>query len=125
MRRIVNELQVRGYRTWFDLDNMKGSTVDAMSGKYTRNPAVACDESIFSDRLLAITDAVDNAVVMLSGISLAYKESASKHTYLSAVMMHAFCAAVLPVVSYCTLRCLRRGQTVGLRLNTATSRIWS
>ena len=36
-----------------DLDNMKGSTVDAMS------------------------DAVDNAVVMLSCISLAYKESAN------------------------------------------------
>ena len=37
-----------------DIDNMKGSTVDAMS------------------------DAVDNAEVMLSCISLAYKESASK-----------------------------------------------
>jgi hypothetical protein len=43
VRRIVNELQVRGYRTWFDLDNMKGSTVDAMSGKDTSNLAVACD----------------------------------------------------------------------------------
>ena len=88
-KRVVNELQVRGYRTWFgtrtmtstltmmiisematsssqpradtrldrgaDLDNMKGSTVDAMSG------------------------AVDNAEVMLSCISLKYKESASAY----------------------------------------------
>jgi hypothetical protein len=41
---------------------MKGSTVDAMS------------------------DAVDNAEVMLSCISLAYKESASTHTHLKPVM---------------------------------------
>jgi hypothetical protein len=52
VKRIVNELKARGYQIWFDLDNMKGSTVDAMS------------------------DAVDNAEVMLSCISLAYKESA-------------------------------------------------
>ena len=42
-----------------DLDNMKGSTVDAMS------------------------DAVDNAEVMLSCISLAYKESASEDPHQS------------------------------------------
>lgn len=54
VRRIVNELQARDFRTWFDLDNMKGSIVDSMS------------------------DAVDNADAMLSCISLAYKESASK-----------------------------------------------
>lgn len=39
-----------------DLDNLKGSTVDAMS------------------------DAVDNAEVMLSCISLKYKESASEYS---------------------------------------------
>ena len=27
---IVNELRIRGYRIWFDLDNIKESTVDAM-----------------------------------------------------------------------------------------------
>ena len=53
VQRIVSELQHRGYRTWFDLDNMKGSTVDAMS------------------------DAIDSAEVMLGCISLAYKESAN------------------------------------------------
>ena len=39
-----------------DLDNMKGSTVDAMSA------------------------AIDNAAVMVFCISLAYKESSSEHT---------------------------------------------
>ncbi len=53
VRRVVNELQFRGYQTWFDLDNMKGSTMDAMG------------------------HAVDNAAVMISCISLAYKESAN------------------------------------------------
>ena len=42
-----------------DLDNMKGSTVDAMSA------------------------AIDNAAVMVFCISLAYKESSSEHTTLS------------------------------------------
>lgn len=53
MKRIVNELQVRGYITWFDLHNMKGSTVDSMS------------------------EAVENSAVMLSCISRAYKESSN------------------------------------------------
>jgi len=35
-----------------DLDNMKGSTVDAMSGKQRRAiRPLACDELVFSDRL--------------------------------------------------------------------------
>ena len=50
----VNEwLLARGYVTWFDLTNMKGSTMDAMS------------------------DAIEGADVMLYGVSLAYKESAN------------------------------------------------
>ena len=49
VERVVRELQVRGYRTWFDLDDMTGNTVDAMS------------------------EAVDNAAVMLSCMSLACK----------------------------------------------------
>eukprot|EP01048_Picozoa_sp_COSAG05_P002804 COSAG05_NODE_122_length_17611_cov_47.044655_2_plen_321_part_00 len=53
VKRIVNELQVRGYIIWFDLHNMKGSTVDSMS------------------------EAVENSAVMLSCISRAYKESSN------------------------------------------------
>ena len=50
----VNEwLLASGYVTWFDLTNMKGSTMDAMS------------------------DAIEGADVMLYGVSLAYKESAN------------------------------------------------
>ena len=50
----VNEwLIAHGYATWFDLTNMKGSTMDAMS------------------------DAIEGADVMLYGVSLAYKESAN------------------------------------------------
>ena len=47
MQRVNDEMIKRGYLTWFDLVNMKGSTVDAMS------------------------DAIDNAAVMLYGVSLA------------------------------------------------------
>ena len=54
VKRIVESLQARGYLVWFDLNNMTGSTVDAMS------------------------DAVDNAELMLICVSLAYKESASE-----------------------------------------------
>ena len=50
----MNEsLIAREYVTWFDLTNMKGSTMDAMS------------------------DAIEGADVMLYGVSLAYKESAN------------------------------------------------
>jgi hypothetical protein len=47
VKRIVGELKARSYHTWFDLDNLKGSTLDGMS------------------------DAVDNAAVLLICISLA------------------------------------------------------
>eukprot|EP01043_Picozoa_sp_COSAG02_P041955 COSAG02_NODE_3525_length_6615_cov_2.025629_8_plen_462_part_00 len=46
-------LIARGYATWFDVTNMKGSTMDAMSG------------------------AIEGADVMLYGVSRAYKESAN------------------------------------------------
>ena len=50
----TNELLIaRGYVTWFDLTNMKGSTMDAMS------------------------DAIEGADVFLYGVSLQYKESAN------------------------------------------------
>lgn len=87
VRRLVNELQARGFRTWFDLDNMKGSIVDSMS------------------------DAVDNADVMLSCISLAYKESASK-------LLENWSRADRLRVSDRALSCL---QTVGWKLSMGTS----
>ena len=51
IERLVRSLQARGYLVWFDVDMMKGSTVDAMS------------------------DAIDNADVMLYAVSEQYKES--------------------------------------------------
>ena len=51
IQRLVASLQARGYVVWFDLERMKGSVVDAMS------------------------DAIDNAEVMLYAVSEAYKES--------------------------------------------------
>ena len=53
IKRVNESLIARGYSTWFDLTNLHGSTIDAMS------------------------DAIDGAAVMLCGISLAYKESAN------------------------------------------------
>ena len=53
MTRTNESLIARGYATWFDLTNMKGSTMDAMS------------------------DAIEGADVMLYGVSLKYKESAN------------------------------------------------
>ena len=53
VQRLDTSLLSRGYLTWFDLSNMKGSTMDAMS------------------------DAIEGADVMLYGVSLAYKESAN------------------------------------------------
>eukprot|EP01046_Picozoa_sp_COSAG06_P011414 COSAG06_NODE_651_length_13384_cov_2.712382_4_plen_430_part_00 len=53
IQRTNESLIARGYATWFDLTNMKGSTMDAMS------------------------NAIEGADVMLYGVSLAYKESAN------------------------------------------------
>ena len=53
IQRLNESLIAREYATWFDLTNMKGSTMDAMS------------------------DAIEGAEVMLYGVSLAYKESAN------------------------------------------------
>ena len=59
VKRINESLIERGYVTWFDLTNMKGSVMDAMS------------------------EAVEGAEVMLFGVSLAYKESANCREYTS------------------------------------------
>ena len=53
IQRLNEWLIARGYVTWFDLTNMKGSTMDAMS------------------------DAIEGADVMTYGVSLRYKESAN------------------------------------------------
>eukprot|EP01043_Picozoa_sp_COSAG02_P035565 COSAG02_NODE_2555_length_8532_cov_7.259900_6_plen_176_part_00 len=53
IQRLNEYLIARSYATWFDLTNMKGSTMDAMS------------------------DAIEGADVMLYGVSLQYKESAN------------------------------------------------
>ena len=53
IKRLNESLIARAYVTWFDLTNMKGSTMDAMS------------------------DAIEGADVMVYGVSLAYKESAN------------------------------------------------
>ena len=53
IQRLNESLMARSYVTWFDLTNMKGSTMDAMS------------------------DAIEGADVMVYGVSLAYKESAN------------------------------------------------
>ena len=53
----------RSYVTWFDLTNMKGSTMDAMS------------------------DAIEGADVMVYGVSLAYKESANVRIALHSMFL--------------------------------------
>jgi hypothetical protein len=53
IQRLNEALIARSYVTWFDLTNMKGSTMDAMS------------------------DAIEGSDVMLYGVSRAYKESAN------------------------------------------------
>ena len=53
IKRLNECLIARSYATWFDLTNMKGSTMDAMS------------------------DAIEGADVMLYGVCIQYKESAN------------------------------------------------
>jgi hypothetical protein len=40
MQRLNAALQRRGYRTWFDMEQMKGSTIDAMSDAVERAAAM-------------------------------------------------------------------------------------
>ena len=63
IQRLNESLIARGYATWFDLTNMKGSTMDAMS------------------------DAIEGADVMLYGVSLQYKESANVRREAKHVLM--------------------------------------
>ena len=74
-------LIARGYVTWFDLTNMKGSTMDAMS------------------------DAIEGADVMLYGVSLAYKESANVRATSRKVLQQLIgpCAMYRGCLSDCAL----------------------
>lgn len=101
MKRIVNDLQCKGYVTWFDLHNMKVSC----SSPCNVALLLLCSAVVFAcvhvsvfllfltqsvcarlsslvawrqgSTVDAMSDAVDNAEIMLSCISLAYKESAN------------------------------------------------
>ena len=72
----------------------------------------------------AMSDAVEGAEVMISCISLAYKESASEFCRPSACML-------IQDKVCCRISCLsdavmsRVSQTVGSRHNTGTSRTWT
>ena len=65
IQRLNKSLIARAYVTWFDLTNMKGSTMDAMS------------------------DAIEGADVMLYGVSLRYKESANCRMEANVRQVHA------------------------------------
>ena len=72
IQRLNEWLVARGYATWFDLTNMKGSTMDAMS------------------------DAIEGAAVMLYGVSLKYKESANvRHAARRLYPVTRFLSAIL------------------------------
>ena len=58
VKRINSSLRQRGYQTWLDVDDMRGSTVDAMS------------------------EAVDGASVVLIGVARAYKGAAAPASHL-------------------------------------------
>ena len=79
IRRVNECLIARSYVTWFDLTNMKGSTMDAMS------------------------EAIEGARVMLYGVSLAYKESANvRRQYMLLYMWHPPCMVTLKSVAFLT-----------------------
>ena len=77
IKRTNESLIARGYVTWFDLTNMKGSTMDAMS------------------------DAIEGADVMLYGVSLQYKESANVRRQAKLrFMWHLLTRSALRVCGY-------------------------
>ena len=95
IQRTNESLIARGYVTWFDLTNMKGSTMDAMS------------------------DAIEGADVMLYGVSLAYKESANVCSWQAGRLICPQCLLML----YSRVRSLC--VSVDWRPTTPTSRSWT
>jgi hypothetical protein len=72
IKRVVASLKRRGYAVWFDLEQMRGSTMDAMA------------------------DAVDNAECMLICVSEAYKESGNCR--LEASYAHQVSVDMIPLM---------------------------
>ncbi len=100
VKRVVAELQQRGYRMWFDLQDMKGAFCFSCICLLSMASSVCIFVGSTVD---AMSEAVDNAAVMLSCISLAYKESASK-------LLEKWSRADHPNVPHNPLPCL---QTAG------------
>ena len=80
----MHELQVRGYRTWFGARSARLTTASADHRARLSDAVCACLradlDNLKGSTVDALSDAVENAEVMLSCISLAYKESASEST---------------------------------------------
>jgi hypothetical protein len=84
-----SKLKAKGYRTWIDLEQMKGSTMDSMAA------------------------GVDGAAVVLFGVSLAYKESANCR--LEANYAHESGVDMIPLM---VEECYRPKGWLGLMLGT-------
>jgi hypothetical protein len=73
VQRINEALLNRGYLTWFDLTNMKGSTMDAMRYESALPLLSLFRLAYMTDRMdcWPSSDAVEGAEVMLYGVCLA------------------------------------------------------
>ena len=100
IHRLNESLIARGYVTWFDLTNMKGSTMDAIS------------------------DAIEGADVMLYGVSRAYKESANVGCTATHVPLAEWNISILPQLSN-SQHSHGRCTSVVWRPTTPTSRSWT
>ncbi len=95
LQRFNESLIARGYRTWFDITHMKGSTVDAMG------------------------EAIDGAEVMLYGVSLQYKESANvRNTAIDFLLCFFRWLTAICVRGCCY-------HSADWRLTTPTSKSWT
>ena len=77
--RINESLIARGYVTWFDLTNMKGSFA-SLAHLNARLRADSFWYACSGSTMDAMSDAIEGADVMLYGVSQAYKESANVST---------------------------------------------
>ena len=116
VQRINEALLNRGFLTWFDLTNMKGSTMDAM--RYASALALLSLRSLFpsaymTDRMdcWPSSDAVEGAAVMLYGVCLACEHLKQQLLLLLATcyLLLATCCCLLPTTDLLpaySLRCL-------------------
>ena len=79
IKRTNESLIARGYVTWFDLTNMKGSFA-SLAHLNARLRADSFCYACSGSTMDAMSDAIEGADVMLYGVSLAYKESANVST---------------------------------------------